>query len=85
MGIDWEDFYGYEEYDPCDYGDAYDMDIRRAERMQYGRRRYVNYGLCPCCNSSLTLRVAKRGYYKGNPFIACTAFPKCYYKKKIPC
>ncbi len=27
MGIDWEDFYGYEEYDPADYGDAYDDDV----------------------------------------------------------
>jgi len=26
MAIDWEDFYGYEDYDPADYGDAYEDD-----------------------------------------------------------
>ncbi len=27
MGIDWEDFYGYDDYDPADYGDVYEDDI----------------------------------------------------------
>ena len=27
MGIDWEDMYEYEDYDPCDYDDAYEDDI----------------------------------------------------------
>lgn len=27
MSIDWEDMYGYDDYDPCDYGDAYEDDI----------------------------------------------------------
>ena len=27
MGIDWEDMYGYDDYDPADYGDYYDADV----------------------------------------------------------
>ena len=27
MGIDWEDAYGYDDYDPCDYDSVYESDV----------------------------------------------------------
>ena len=27
MAIDWEDSFGYDDYDPCDYDSAYESDV----------------------------------------------------------
>ncbi len=38
---------------------------------------------CPKCASPLVTRVAKRGEKAGEPFLACSAFPKCKYTEAL--
>lgn len=39
--------------------------------------------VCPKCSSDLVIKIAKQGKYKGEQFLACTAFPKCRFIQKI--
>lgn len=38
---------------------------------------------CPKCASPLVRRVAKRGEKSGEPFLGCSAFPKCKYTEAL--
>ncbi|MCR4686738.1 MAG: DUF5710 domain-containing protein [Lachnospiraceae bacterium] len=42
MGIDWEDMYGFEDYDPCDYDMAYDDAVDDWDRYCFDKS-YKNY------------------------------------------
>lgn len=45
MGIDWEDMYGYDDYDPADYGDYYDADVAELDDigLKKPKDRYAAY------------------------------------------
>lgn len=39
--------------------------------------------ICPRCNSSLVLRVAKKGVNTGNEFYGCQGYPRCTYTRNL--
>lgn len=39
--------------------------------------------VCPKCGAKLVLRTAKKGANIGKQFYGCSAFPKCFYTRKI--
>lgn len=47
------------------------------------RERHGSTTRCPKCGSDLVERVAKSGPRAGQPFLACTAFPKCRFTREI--
>lgn len=47
------------------------------------RERHGSTTRCPKCGSDLVERTAKSGQRAGQPFLACTAFPKCRFTKEI--
>lgn len=49
--------------------------VRREDENHIGNN--VNPLSCPRCNSTMKLRVARKGSYAGKEFWGCTNFPRC--------
>lgn len=39
--------------------------------------------MCPRCAAPLARKIARRGRHSGDPFIACTAYPRCRYTRPV--
>lgn len=88
MGIDWEDMYGYDDYDSSDYGDAYEDAVEEAEIMFFGGSSRRNssgsgrksnssslvYGVrCPKCGAPMVVRPS---YFANQYFYGCSNYGK---------
>lgn len=62
-------------------------DVRRLVEQARSRRETLaaeEIPDCPRCGSTMVLREARRGSYKGNVFWGCSTFPKCKGILNIP-
>ncbi len=60
-----------------------DNPISRDTHLDSLRERHELTTICPRCGGQLVQRVAKSGKSAGEPFLGCSNFPRCRYKKAV--
>lgn len=58
-------------------------EIARADHVNRLRERFSSKTTCPKCGSPLVQRRSSKATSDGEPFLGCSAYPRCTYTRKI--